>query len=68
MQTLVSMLVALSIEKYYMALTEIQIKMCRFHASLSQKDSRPPGIKLHRDNATYYLLNRTHLFTDIVCN
>jgi len=34
------MLVVLSVEKYYMALTEIQQKMCRFHGSLSQKCSR----------------------------
>ena len=41
MHTLVSKLVALSVEKYYMALTEIQLKICRFHGSLSQKGSRP---------------------------
>jgi len=40
MHTLVK-LVALSVEKYYMALTEIQIQICRFHGSLSQKGSRP---------------------------
>jgi len=34
-------LVALSVEKYYMALTEIQLKTCKFHGSLSQKGSRP---------------------------
>jgi len=28
MHTLVSKLVALSVEKYYMALTEIQLKIC----------------------------------------
>jgi len=38
---LVSKLVALSVEKYYMALMEIQLKICRFHDSLSQKGSRP---------------------------
>jgi len=41
MHTLVSKLVALSVEKYYMAVTEIQSKICRFHRSLSQKCSRP---------------------------
>ena len=41
MHTLFSKLVALSVEKYYMALTEIQLKICRFHGSLSQKGSRP---------------------------
>jgi len=40
MHTLVSKLVALSVEKYYMALTEIQLKICRFHGFLSQKGSR----------------------------
>jgi len=34
-------LVALSVEKYYMGLTEIQLKICRFHGSFSQKGSRP---------------------------
>jgi len=37
MHTLVSKLVALSVEKYYMALTEIQSKIYRFHGSLSQE-------------------------------
>jgi len=41
MHTLVSRLVALSVEKYYMALTEIPLKIYRFHGSLSQKGSRP---------------------------
>jgi len=41
MHTLVSTSVILSVEKYYMALTEIQLKICRFHGSLSQKGSRP---------------------------
>jgi len=41
MHTLVSKLVALSVEKYYTALTETQSKICRFHDSLSQKGSRP---------------------------
>jgi len=41
MHTLVSKLVALSVEKYYMALMEIQLKMCRFHDFPSQKGSRP---------------------------
>jgi len=41
MHTLVSKLVASSVEKYYTALTEIQLKICRFHGSLSQKGSRP---------------------------
>ena len=40
MYTLVSKLVALSVEKYYMALTEIQLQVCTFHGSLSQKGSR----------------------------
>jgi len=40
MHTLVSKLVALSVEKYYMALAEIQLKICRFHGFLSQKGSR----------------------------
>jgi len=39
MHTLASKLVALSVEKYYMVLTEIQLKMYRFHGSLSQKGS-----------------------------
>jgi len=38
---LVSKLVTLGVEKYYMALTEIQLKICRFHGSPSQKGSRP---------------------------
>jgi len=33
-------LVASSVEKYYIALTEIQLKICRFHGSLRQKGSR----------------------------
>jgi len=41
MYTLVSKLVALSVEKYYIALTETQLKICSFHDSLSQKGSRP---------------------------
>jgi len=41
MHTLVSKLVELSVEKYYMALTEMQSKICGFHGSLSQKHSRP---------------------------
>jgi len=41
MHTLVSKLVALSVEKYYMALTEMQLKICRFHGSLNWKGSRP---------------------------
>jgi len=41
MHTLVSKLVALSVEKYYMALTEIQFIICRFLGSLNQKGSRP---------------------------
>jgi len=40
MHTLVSTLVALNVEKYYMALTEIQLKICEFHGSVSQKSSR----------------------------
>jgi len=41
MYTLVIQLTALlSVEKYYMALTEIQSKTCRFHGSLSKKGSR----------------------------
>jgi len=38
---LVSKLIAISVETYCMALTDIQLKMCRFHGSLSQKGSRP---------------------------
>jgi len=35
-------LVTLSVEKYCMVLTEIQLKICRFHGSfLGQKGSRP---------------------------
>jgi len=34
------MIVALGDEKY-MALTEMQLKICRFHGSLGQKCSRP---------------------------
>jgi len=41
MHTLVSGLVAFSVEKYHMALTEMQLKICRFHGSVSQKGSRP---------------------------
>jgi len=41
MHTLISTLVVLSGEKCYMAVTEIQLKICRFHDSLSQKGSRP---------------------------
>jgi len=41
MHTLVSKLGALSVEKYYIALTEIQLKICRFHGSLSQKVPDP---------------------------
>jgi len=44
--THVGKLVALSVEKDYMALTEIQLNICRFHGSLSQKGSRP----LHYSN------------------
>jgi len=40
---LVSKLVALNVEKYYMALTEIQLKIYRLHGSLSQKGSRLLG-------------------------
>jgi len=40
MHTLVK-LVALSVEKYYMALTEIQLRICRFHGSLSRKVPDP---------------------------
>jgi len=43
MHTLVCKLVALSVEKYYIALTEIQLKICRFQGSLSQKGSQPLG-------------------------
>jgi len=41
MHTLVSGLVAFSVEKYYITLTEMQLKICRVHGSLSQKGSRP---------------------------
>jgi len=41
MHTLVSKLVALSVEKYYMALTDIQLIICRFHGSYNRKGSRP---------------------------
>jgi len=34
-------LVELDVEKYYMALTEIQLKLCGFLGSLNQKGSRP---------------------------
>jgi len=44
MHTLVSKLVALSVEKYRVALTEIPLQICRFHGSLSQKGSRPLSI------------------------
>jgi len=44
--THVGKLVALSVEKDYMALTEIRLNICRFHGSLSQKGSRP----LHYSN------------------
>jgi len=36
----VSKLVALSVEKYYMALMETQLRNCRFHGSFNQKGSR----------------------------
>jgi len=32
----VSKSVALSVEKYYMALTEIQLKICRLHSSVKK--------------------------------
>jgi len=35
------MLVALRVEKYYMAPTKIQLKIYSFHGSLGQKGSRP---------------------------
>ena len=41
MHMLFGKLVALSVEKYCMALTEIQLKICRLYGSLSQKGSRP---------------------------
>jgi len=41
MHTLVTKLVTLSVRKSYMALKEIQSKICRFHGSLSQNGSRP---------------------------
>jgi len=41
MHTLVSKLAALTVEKYYMAPTEIQLKIYKFHGSLSQKGSQP---------------------------
>ena len=41
MHTLASALVALSVEKYYTAPTEIQLQILRFHGSLSQTGSRP---------------------------
>ena len=41
MHTLLRKLVALSVEKYYMALTEIQLKIYRFHGSRSQKVPDP---------------------------
>jgi len=37
MHTVISKLVALNVEKYYVALTEIQLKICRFNGFLSQK-------------------------------
>jgi len=54
MHTLVK-LVALSVEKYYMALTEIQLKICGFHCSLSQKDSRPLCYTMSAKNPTVSL-------------
>jgi len=36
----ISKLAASSVEKYYMALTEIELKICRFHCSLGQQGSR----------------------------
>jgi len=41
MHTLVSKLVALSVEKYYMALTEIQLKYVGFMAPLAKKVPDP---------------------------
>jgi len=41
MHTLVSKLVALNVEKYYVSLTEIQLKTYWFHGFLSRKGSRP---------------------------
>jgi len=41
MHTLLSKLAALSIEKYYIALTQMQLKIYRFHGSLSRRGSRP---------------------------
>jgi len=41
MHKFVSKLVALSVEKYYTALTEMQFKIRRFHGSFSQKCPRP---------------------------
>jgi len=41
MPTLVSKLVALSVEKYYMALTEIQLKYVTFMAPLAKKVPDP---------------------------
>jgi len=35
--TIIAKLVALSVEKCYMTLTEIQLKTCRLHGSLRQK-------------------------------
>jgi len=44
MHTVVSKLVALSVEIYYMALTEIQLKICRFHGSVKPKRFPTPAI------------------------
>jgi len=41
MDTLVRELVALAVEKFSMALTEIQLKICRFHGSLAKKVPDP---------------------------
>ena len=54
MHTLVK-LVALSVEKYYMALTEIQLKICGFHCSHRQKDSRPLCYTMSAKNPTVSL-------------
>jgi len=40
MHTFVGKLLTLSVEKYNNPLTEMQLEICRFHASLSQKGSR----------------------------
>jgi len=41
MHTFVGKLLTLSVDKYNKPLKEMQLEICRFHCSLSQKGSRP---------------------------